>query len=239
MTTVNEVVDFAKDLVNRGQGVDYDGWYGKQCVDLPNWICGKYFGKALWGDAIDLIQSAKQHGFEVHYMPTSERPRSGAIFVKNYVAGDGINYGHTGLVVGISGNTVQTIEQNLVGNLSVGGPAQYSSQQINNLVGWFYPPYSHSTAVAPQTSSGNLGKVKDEQGTMTVKVSLLNVRDKPGLAGKVVATYTHGEQFNYDSVYIADGYIWVSYVSRSGHRRYVAAGEESNRRNVVPYGTFK
>ncbi|HEM5552200.1 TPA: SH3 domain-containing protein [Streptococcus suis] len=172
-------------------------------------------------------------------MPTSERPRPGAIFVKNYWAGDGINYGHTGLIIGVNGNTVQTIEQNLVGNLSVGGPAQYSSQQISNLVGWFYPPYSDSTAVATQSNSGNLGKVKDEQGTMTVKVSLLNVRDKPGLDGKIVATYTYGEQFNYDSVYIADGYIWVSYISRSGVRRYVAAGEESNRRNVVPYGTFK
>ncbi|HFI0054714.1 TPA: SH3 domain-containing protein [Streptococcus suis] len=239
MTTVNEVVSFAKDLANRGQGVDYDGWYGKQCVDLPNWICGKFFGKALWGNAIDLIKSAKQHGFKVHYMPTSDHPRPGAIFVKDYVAGDGVNYGHTGLIVGVSGNTAKTIEQNLVGNLSVGGPAQYASQQISNLVGWFYPPYSDSAAVPTQASSGNLGKVKDEQGTMTVKVSLLNVRDKPGLAGKVVATYTYGEQFNYDSIYIADGYIWVSYVSRSGQRRYVAAGEESNRQNVVPYGVFK
>ncbi|HFI0175858.1 TPA: SH3 domain-containing protein [Streptococcus suis] len=239
MTTVFEVVNFAKDLADRRTGVDYDGWYGDQCVDLPNWICGKFFGKALWGNAIDLIKSAKQHGFEVHYMPTSERPRPGAIFVKDYVAGDGVNYGHTGLIIGVSGNTAQTIEQNLVGNLSVGGPAQYASQQISNLVGWFYPPYSDSAAVSTQASSGNLGKVKDEQGTMTVKVSLLNVRDKPGLAGKVVATYTHGEQFNYDSIYIADGYIWVSYVSRSGQRRYVAAGEEANRQNVVPYGVFK
>lgn len=159
--------------------------------------------------------------------------------MEDYFAGDGINYGHTGLIIGVSGNIVQTIEQNLVGNLSVGGPAQYSSQQISNLVGWFYPPYNDSTVATTQSSSGNLGKVKDEQGTMTVKVSLLNVRDKPGLDGKIVATYTYGEQFNYDSVYIADGYIWVSYVSRSGVRRYVAAGEESNRRNVVPYGIFK
>ncbi|HFU4217068.1 TPA: SH3 domain-containing protein [Streptococcus suis] len=238
MTTVFEVVNFAKELADSSRGVDYDGWYGDQCVDLPNWICGKFFGKALLGNAIDLIKSAKQRGFEVHYMPTSERPRPGAIFVKDYWAGDGVNYGHTGLIIGINGNTVQTIEQNLVGNLSVGGPAQYASQQISNLVGWFYPPYSASTSTTTQSSSGNLGKIKDEQGTMTVKVSLLNVRDKPGLDGKVVATYTYGEQFNYDSVYIADGYIWVSYVSRSGTRRYVAAGEESNRRNVVPYGVF-
>ncbi len=75
MTTVFEVVNFAKDLADRRTGVNYDGAYGMQCVDLPNWICGKFFGKALWGNAIDLIKSAKQHGFEVHYMPTSERPR--------------------------------------------------------------------------------------------------------------------------------------------------------------------
>ncbi|HFI0942256.1 TPA: CHAP domain-containing protein [Streptococcus suis] len=141
MTTANDTVNFVKDLANRGQGVDFDGWYGMQCVDLPNWICGKFFGKPLWGDAIDLIQSAKQHGFEVHYMPTSARPRPGAIFVKNYWAG-GRNYGHTGVIIGVSGDVVQTVEQNIVGNLDVGGPAQYSSQRISNLVGWFYPPYA-------------------------------------------------------------------------------------------------
>ncbi|HEM3612107.1 TPA: CHAP domain-containing protein [Streptococcus suis] len=238
MTTANDVVNFVTDLANRGQGVDYDGWYGNQCVDLPNWICGKFFGKSLWGNAIDLIKSAKQHGFEVHYMPTSARPRPGAIFVKNYWAG-GTNYGHTGVIIGVSGDTVQTIEQNLVGNLSVGGPAQYSSQQISNLVGWFYPPYSDSTAVATQASSGNLGKVKDETGKMVVKVSVLNVRDKPGLDGKVVDTYKFGDEFYYDEVYINDGYIWVSYIGKtSGQRRYVAAGEEENRCNVVPYGQF-
>ena len=112
---------------------------------------------------------------------------------------------------------------------------------ISNLVGWFYPPYSdqEATEVPSVASSGNLGKIKDETGKMTVKVSLINVRDKPGLDGNVVATYGYGEVFYYDSVYINDGYIWVSYVSHSGHRRYVAAGEEKGRRNVVPYGVFE
>ncbi|HFI0942255.1 TPA: CHAP domain-containing protein [Streptococcus suis] len=239
MTTVNEVVNFAKDLANRGQGVDFDGWYGNQCVDLPNWICGKFFGKALWGNAIDLLDSAEAHGFEVYRLPTSERPREGAIFVKSYWANDGINYGHTGLIVGVSGNTAQSIEQNLVGDLSVGGPAQYASQRISNLVGWFYPPYSDSTAVPVQSNSGNLGKIKDEYGTMTVKVAVLNVRDKPGLDGNIVDQYVFGESFDYDEVHINDGYVWVAYIGRtSGLRRYVAAGEEKNRCNVVPYGKF-
>ncbi|WP_155962105.1 CHAP domain-containing protein [Streptococcus ruminantium] len=251
MTTAIEAVNFAKDLANQGGGVDFDGYYGKQCVDLPNWICGKFFGKALWGDAIDLLNSAEQHGFDVHRMPTSERPRAGALFVKSYVAGDGIDYGHTGIIIGVDGDTVQTVEQNLVGDLSVGGPAQYASQRIDNLVGWFYPPYADSGQSMPTqnptqeqapvcSASGNLGKIKDEIGTMTVKVSALNVRDEAGLDGNVVDVYAYGEQFDYDSVYIADGYIWVSYIgSTSGLRRYVAAGEESNRQNVVPYGTFK
>ena len=241
MVSAKEVIIFVCDLVLRGQGVDYDRMWGMQCVDLPNWICGKFFGKALWGNAIDLLDSAEAQGFEVHRQPTSAHPRPGAVFVKNYVAGDGVNYGHTGVIISVDADIAQTVEQNLVGNLYVGGPAGYASQRISNLVGWFYPPYSdyEVETVSPAPSSGNLGKIKDETGKMTVKVSLINVRDKAGLDGNVVATYGYGEVFYYDSVYINDGYIWVSYVSHSGHRRYVAAGEEKGRRNVVPYGVFE
>ncbi|HEM5071244.1 TPA: lysin, partial [Streptococcus suis] len=63
MTTANEAVKFVTDLANRGAGVNYDGAYGMQCVDLPNWICGKFFGKPLWGNAINLLDSAEQVGF--------------------------------------------------------------------------------------------------------------------------------------------------------------------------------
>ncbi|HFU4454385.1 TPA: CHAP domain-containing protein [Streptococcus suis] len=141
MTTANEAVAFVTGLADRGAGVNYDGAYGMQCVDLPNWICGKFFGKPLWGNAIDLLTSAQQHGFEVHRLPTSARPKPGAIFVKDYVAGDGVNYGHTGVIIGVDGDIAQTVEQNLAGNLYVGSPAQYTSQRISRLVGWFYPPY--------------------------------------------------------------------------------------------------
>lgn len=141
MTTANEAVKFVTDLANRGAGVNYDGAYGMQCVDLPNWICGKFFGKPLWGNAIDLLDSAEQVGFKVYRLPTSARPRPGAVFVKDYVAGDGVNYGHTGIVICVDGDIAQTVEQNLAGNLYVGSPAQYASQRISQLVGWFYPPY--------------------------------------------------------------------------------------------------
>ncbi|HEM2826331.1 TPA: SH3 domain-containing protein [Streptococcus suis] len=237
MTTVNEVVNFAKDLANRGQGVDYDGWYGKQCVDLPNWICGKFFGKALWGNAIDLIKSAKQHGFEVHYMPTSERPRPGAIFVKNYWASDGVNYGHTGLIIGVSGNTVQTIEQNLVGNLSVGGPAQYASQQISNLVGWFYPPYSAESRSTSQTSEQTGAQEYAETGRFTASENIY-FRNEPNLNGRTQGMYYKGESVTYDRVRVeSNGFVWISWVSaRAGVRRWMPIKVRKNGQTVETWG---
>lgn len=40
--------------------------------------------------------------------------------------------------------------------------------------------------------------------------------------GNVVAQYTIGQSLNYDSYVINDGFIWLSYISFSGPRRYVA-----------------
>lgn len=50
----------------------------------------------------------------------------------------------------------------------------------------------------------------------------VNVRDYPSRQGKVVAQYYKGESFAYDSYVVKDGHIWLSYISASGPRRYVA-----------------
>ena len=83
------------------------------------------------------------------------------------------------------------------------------------------------------------GKLKDEDGTMAVTVSAVNVRTAPSTSAEVVAVYDEGEEFRYDSVYSAEGYIWVSYIGQSGERRYVAAGVANSRgnANVEPDGT--
>lgn len=242
MATVNEVVNWAKDLANRGTGVDFDGYYGTQCVDLPNWILGKFFGKSIWGNAIDLLNSAKQAGYTVFYDAPGVNPKAGDLFVMRTNAHI---YGHTGIVIADSdGYTLKTIEQNVDGNanaLTVGGPARYVTRRFNQadgkVIGWIRPPYSNASA--PKAVKATAGKLKDERATFTVHVTLLNVRDKPSIKGKVVAQYGKGMSLNYDSVYVADGYIWVSYISRSGVRRYIACGVAQGNRNIAPYGTFK
>lgn len=246
MTTVNEVVSWGKSLADQGQGVDFDGWYGTQCVDLPNWILGKFFGKSIWGHAIDLLGSAQEAGYEVIHDAPGVNPKTGDLFVMSTYAHP---YGHTGLVIADSdGVTIQTIEQNVDGNsdsLTIGGPARYVTRAFSDgtgrVLGWIRPPYSDTPSQqvsTPEVNPTGWRKLKDERGTMTVKVAAVRVRNTPSVSGEIVATYGYGMSFNYDSVYVGDGYVWVSYISQTGVRRYVACGQEKNGRNIAPFGTF-
>lgn len=70
-----------------------------------------------------------------------------------------------------------------------------------------------------------------ENGIATVIVDELNVRNVPSTENnEPVAVYYKGEEINYDSVYVTNKYYYISYVSTSGVRRYVAsrsrAGEQ-------------
>ena len=137
--------DMIKDLMARadaGTGVDYDGMYGYQCADVTCYGIYEYFGIRLWGNAIDLLRSAEAAGLQVVY--GAQYPKAGWFFVKNFVAGDGVNYGHTGLVYEDSdGSIIKTIEQNIDGNwdyLDVGGPCRYNERSVNSIVGYIVPP---------------------------------------------------------------------------------------------------
>ena len=154
-----EVVNYARSLANQGIGVNADGVYGTQCVDLPNYISYHYFGKWLWGNAIDLLDSAKANGYYVKYNAADDiNPKAGDIFVMETQALYGHPYGHTGIVIEDSdGYTIRTIEQNIDGNadsLTVGGPARYNTRSFDGIVGWFRFPYEDDD-VSDATESGS------------------------------------------------------------------------------------
>lgn len=249
MATKNDIVNFVCDLANRGQGVDADGVWGTQCVDLSNWVSSQFVGKSLWGNAINLLDSAESQGLEVIRMPTEANPEAGDIFVMSVPFHD---YGHTGIVIEDSdGFTMKTVEQNIDGysdtngdgindQLQFGGPARYNSRDFTGVLGWIKLPLDgQSETVNIITESNGYHKLKDEFGIFTVEVEALNVRNSPSISGEIVATYTVSMSMNYDSVYIGDGYIWISYVSNSGIRRYVACGKKENGYNIAPFGRFE
>lgn len=76
--------------------------------------------------------------------------------------------------------------------------------------------------------NNNTMKEYGENGTAVVKVNLLNVRDNASTNSNIVASYSFGESFIYDKVIITNEYVWVSYISYSGARRYVAVKNKVN-----------
>ena len=147
MATVREVLDFIVYLAKIGSGVDNDQMYGFQCADIPAYISYHYFGKWLWGNAIDLLDSAKAQGFEVIYEGDGVIAKAGDIFVMSV---PGSPYGHTGIVIEDSdGYTLKTIEQNIDGNwdfLEVGGPARFNTRSYAGMVGYIRFPYGSDTS---------------------------------------------------------------------------------------------
>lgn len=228
MVRTIEIINEAKRIANLGIGVDQDGAYGTQCVDLPNYLSVLFFGKALWGNAIDLLNSAAALGYTVEYNEAGNldsKPRAGAVFVMDTTYIYGHPFGHTGVVIEDSdGYTMKTIEQNVDGNadsLYVGGPARYMERNFDGIVGWFYFPVDDTEVgeVKLNTDLQSLPTVR----VYTVGVDKLNIRNVPSLNSEVVGVYENGEEFNYMEFCYAEGYEWLSYISNSGERRYVAS----------------
>lgn len=91
---------------------------------------------------------------------------------------------------------------------------------------WFQYFQNHGGPTAPieqpsqPATSGN-GDVMQQRGTFRVAYGL-NVRQAPSTSAAIVAKYSGGQSFTYDSKVVSNGYLWVSYMSYSGARRYVA-----------------
>lgn len=71
------------------------------------------------------------------------------------------------------------------------------------------------------------------KGTAVVTVDALNVHDSPDKNTPSLAVYSKGQSFNYDSYIVANGFVWLSYISFNGQRRYVAEGPDDGRDDTV------
>ena len=60
-----------------------------------------------------------------------------------------------------------------------------------------------------------------DSGTYTFKERSI-IKAEPSVVSPELAYYDAGMSVNYDKVVTADGYTWLSYVSRGGNRRYIA-----------------
>lgn len=76
----------------------------------------------------------------------------------------------------------------------------------------------------PITRTNPAYKMVEKIGRAIVQIAV-NVRERPTTRSDILAVYYPGEAIYYDQVLENEGYRWISYISRSGKRRYVSIGD--------------
>lgn len=153
-------------------------------------------------------------------------------------------YGHVVVVEDVDGDQLTVIEQNYAGARYPVRNYYSASEYQQTVAHYITPPGAETTESASDTNTSTTSTEPNsykEDGTMTVTVDAINVRRSPDTSGEVVAQYTKGQSFKYDTVIIDyNGFVWVSYVGASGNRNYVATGPTQNgKRFGDAWGTFK
>lgn len=159
-----------------------------------------------------------------------------------FTKGPYVNLGHVFFMKNNGGGSYEIRDS----EVRAGARAPY--RNLDEIVAWFgaygprYVGYSFSCdgmtiaeeyTEAPVNPGGN-GIRYAAKGTARVLVTALNVRNSPNSAtGVIVAQYTQGQTFNYDSFIVINGFVWLSYISASGVRRYVAEGPNDGREDTV------
>lgn len=140
-----------------GKNVDYDGVYGKQCVDLIKQYIAQEYGlkPGAWGNAIDYFYSPNSAILAKFDRLSTKQARSGDIVILNGVNGN--PYGHIGISDASSGIlTVTILEQNgATGNGSgVGGDAiRLRAVPLSRVVGVLRPRTAKPSLRMPAVGS--------------------------------------------------------------------------------------
>ena len=80
------------------------------------------------------------------------------------------------------------------------------------------------------TSAGNYQSAPVSSGTH-IFTEKATIRDQPSLTATIIDYYYAGESVHYDQTLEKDGYKWLSYLSRTGSRRYVQLEGNSRSKN--------
>ena len=223
MATKEQMLTWAKSKI--GCWIDVDKHYGAQCVDLAM-LYTKTFGNfQMHGNAIDYLSNPLPPNWK-RYKKGEIAIEAGDIAIWKWGHGD--TYGHVGIVLSVKDNYITSVEQNVTNpNLTTGGRAEVRTRGSLYLAGFIRPSYSADTWV-----------LVSENGTFCVDVNCINVREKPSLYAKKVAFYRKGNIINYDNYVINEGFIWISYLSYSGVRRYLAIGTHNGKERTSIWGHF-
>ncbi|MBV5191948.1 CHAP domain-containing protein, partial [Staphylococcus chromogenes] len=223
-------VDGVKYLQNHiGVGVDFDGKYGYQCMDLAiDYMYKLSNGNVrLFGNAYQAKNNNLGNYAKVYNNTPDFLPQPGDIVVW-YPRWWNSNYGHIGIIKEANLNKFTSLEQNKKGDLTYGEVGKLGTHDYSDVAYFIRPNFSDvnhnpdtsysDTKLDPQSVVGDWSKTRsgitfrNENGQFTVtKKEGAAVYGEPNNDGKQVTTLKPNTTLNYDYKYVNDGYVWVGF----------------------------
>ncbi|MBZ2120508.1 SH3 domain-containing protein [Streptococcus infantis] len=198
---------------NGSQEIDKWRMYSRQCTSFAAFRLSSVNGfelPAAYGNANQWGYRAKREGYRV-----DQHPAIGSI------AWDASGqYGHVAWVSNVLGDMIEIEEYNY------GIREKYNRRIVkaSSMTGFI-----HFKDVG-QASTGNHQATLVSSGThvFTEKAAIMN---QPSQAAEIIDYYYPGESVHYDQTLEKDGYKWISYLSRTGNRRYVQIAKTATAKN--------
>lgn len=241
----------AKEWINShtNKGVDFDGMYGYQCMDLA--VAYIYYvtdGQVqMWGNAKDAINNNFKGLCTVYRNTPSFKPQLGDVAV--YTSGFYATYGHIQVVISGNLNYYVCLEQNWNGNgASYQELATVRTHYYDGVTHFIRPhftgqrqkqsknskkpskPSKPSKKSKPQTEFKWYGRFTAHESNTKPIV----VRTSPSLNGQIVdgdSWIFPNEYVNFDRIYKRDHYWWLGF-------HYVQKGS-SKERFFMPIGKIE
>lgn len=204
-----------------GYGADSWGMYLRQCTSFVAFRLSSANGFSLpggYGNAISWGSVARSQGYRVDMTPAV----GSVAWFSAGVNGAG-GYGHVAWVAEVNGDTV-TIEEY---NYDCGqGPEKYyrrsfHKSQVSGYIHFKDLGGSTVTSSPSVQSTPTPSSTLSSSGTYTF-TSRHGIKNAPQQSSSDIAYYDAGSSVRYDKTVISDGYEWLSYISYSGARRYIA-----------------
>lgn len=218
MKTQSQSLKYIKSKI--GKGVDFDGQFGYQCMDLVvdyvYYITDKKV--RMWGNAKDAINNDFKGLATVHKNTPNFLAKSGDIAVTT--TGE---YGHIQVVTSANLSQYTVVEQNwLGGGASYTEMATQRTHAYGNDLYFIRPKFKKETSIVPnKIKPTKLNKgwakkggiyTKKENATFTCgNQPILTRVNSPKLSAKKGYWFQPKGYTPYDEVCISDGFVWLGY----------------------------
>ncbi|WPH64309.1 lysin [Staphylococcus phage vB_StaM_PB50] len=264
MKTKTQALDWVNSRI--GRRLDFDGWYGAQCMDLTIGYCNYISGGSFrpWGNAINLKDNTMPAGWKLIKNTPSFLPQPGDIAIWAYAPYD--VYGHTGIITSANLNNFYSVDQNWFNAGSNGSPAAKVFHDYTGFWGVIRPAFGSTstkkatpkkaapkkkvvkkaatkkaatTATWKRNSAGILWKTEKAKFTCNVSSGIITRKNGPWTGWAQGPFMKKGDTIKYDEIQDFDGHIWVS-GNFKGQYVYVPIGKSNGKgqRIGAAWGTF-